>query len=513
MAGDVSLLATLWPGPQVLAQAAILVPLAGALVAFVLTVRLAVVVTVPLGLAVALGLAVSVAQEGPVRVALGGWTAPLGIGLRADGPAAVFLAMTAVVMAGVALFVDRDRALGDLTHENGRRRAGLFWTLTFLLWAGLAAAFLTHDLFNMYVALELTSLSGIALVAFAGGAAPLVAQMRYLFQATFGSLLFLMGVALVYGQAGVLDMALAGQSLGPSVTAGAAALLVTLGLMMKSAIWPLHAWLPPAHASAPAPVSAMLSALVVKASLYLLIRLWADTFSGLATPSLLGVIGVFGAGAILWGSLMALVQQRLKLMIAYSTLAQLGYALLALPLAGMAGLGAGLAWSAALLHLVSHGLAKAALFLAAGALAGALGSDDRAALAGAGRRCPVPVFVLGLAGLSIMALPPSGGFLAKWLLLGAAIEQGRWLIVAVLVSGGLLAAGYLARFVLPVFAPMTDDAPLPVDARAGRKDLAALVLALVSLALGLAAAPVFDLLAVTASGTLAPLAPQGSAAP
>lgn len=481
-----------------LPAAAILVPLAGALLSFVVSPRIGVLVTIPAGGFVAAALAVTVAQTGPIRVALGGWAPPLGIGLRADGPAALFLVMTAIVMASIALYTKGDETLGTARTEDGRRRSALFWTLTFLLWAGLSAAFLTHDLFNMYVALELTSLSGIALVAFAGGAAPLVAQMRYLLQATFGSLLFLMGVALIYGVAGVLDMGLAARALSPSLPAAAAALLVTLGLMMKSAIWPLHAWLPPAHASAPPPVSAILSALVVKASLYLLIRLWAETFSGLATPALMGLLGLFGAGAIVWGSVMALLQERLKLMIAYSTVAQLGYSLVAFPLAAVSGLGASLAWSAALLHLISHGLSKAALFLAAGALSQALGSDNRSALMGTARRFPVPVFALGLAGLSIMALPPSGGFLAKWLLLGQALDQGRWLLAAVLVTGGLLAAGYLMRFLLPVFTPpSTDDRPAQ-DYRPRAKDLAALMLALTSVALGFAAAPLFDLIAEAA---------------
>ncbi len=486
--------------PGLLMLGALLGPLVGAILVLTVGDRLLGVIritTIVAGLSCAVVLVAIVGSGTMGLVAVGGWTPPLGIVLRADGPAVAFMALSAVVVA--AVFVScRD----DPSFNGEGRMARLFWALVFILWTGLVAAFLTRDLFNMYVALELTSLSGIALVALSGQGHALQAQMRYMIQATFGSLLFLMGVALIYGQAGALDMGLVAVSIEPSVQIVTAAVLISLGLMMKSAIWPLHAWLPPAHGAAPAPVSALLSALVVKASLYLLFRLWSDLFGSLTTETVLTGFGIFGAGAVLWGSVMALGQARLKPMIAYSTVAQLGYGMLLFPLGGgLPALAAGVGWSAALLHLMSHGVAKAAMFLAAGALIARLGTDERHALAGAGRKAPVAVFALALAGLAIMGLPPSGGFVAKWLMLRTALGNGQWWLAAVLILGGLLAAAYLLRFLLMIFVPPKEDDAgqrVPVDktdGRTGSQAMAAMGLALLSVALGLATAPVLTLIA------------------
>lgn len=433
--------------------------------------------------------AAAAAGGGRVAVAVGGWEAPLGIGLRADGAALAFLLLTLLVMAAILLYAAGER--------RERREARILHALLLFLWAGLNAVFLSHDLFNLYVALEIAGLSGVALVALAGGATALRAQMRYLLFATLGSLLYLLGVALLYAELGVLDLGLVAEQAARSPPALAALGLMTLGLLLKAAVWPLHFWLPPAHAAAPPPVSAALSALVVKAALYLLVRLWLEVLPGLPPEAAWQLLGALGAVAVLWGSLLALRQERLKLMIAYSTVAQLGYMLFLFPLARPGSPVALEAWQGGLLQMLSHGLAKASMFLAAGAVVAALGSDRREALAGGSRRVPLPLFALALAGLSILGLPPSGGFLAKWLLLRAALETGQWWLALVMLAGGLLAAAYLLRFLLPAFRPVPAGEP---EARlpGGAPAAAALLLALLSLALGLGSAPILELLAESA---------------
>jgi multicomponent Na+:H+ antiporter subunit D len=445
-------------------------------------------------LLVAAMLAVAVATAGATTLALGGWPLPLGIALRVDALAVLFVALSALL----ALVVTP--AAWQPDHADGAAGARAFWPLWLMLQSGLSTAFLSADLFNLYVALEVTTLAGVALVA-AGGTAALEAQLRYLLQATLGSMLYLMGVALIYAERGALDIALAAGG-APTLPLLLAALLLTAGLLIKTAVWPLHVWLPPAHGAAPPPVSALLSGLVVKASLYLVIRLWFELFASVLPPPAWWLLGYLGAGAVLWGSLLALRQERLKLMIAYSTVAQLGYMLFVFPLAGAGGGGALAAWQGSLLQLLAHAIAKAAMFLAAGALIAGQGGDSRGAMAGATRRMPMPMMALGLAGLSILGLPPSGGFLAKWLLLRTAIESGAWLLAAVLIGGGLMAAGYLFRFLLPALRPVPaggGDRPLPPDAMA----VAALVLALLSVTLGLATAPVLAVLAAAAPPALA----------
>lgn len=430
-----------------------------------------------------------VLSDQPAVVAVGAWESPLGISLRLDALAFLFLGMTALVMSAVALY-----AQGEQMPRRARR---IFWSLLFLLWAGLNGVFLSHDFFNLYVVLEIASLSGVALIALGGGAAALVAQMRYLLFATFGSLCYLFGIAILYAELGVLDLALAAEGLAGAPAGGpasvAALILITLGLLLKAAIWPLHFWLPPAHASAPTAVSALLSALAVKAPLYLLLRLWFEVFPTLPAGEAWSMLGVLGAVAVLWGSFLALRQVRLKLMIAYSTVAQLGYMLFVFPLAMPGSPVAVQAWQGGLLQMLSHGLAKAAMFLSAGAIMSAIGSDRLQDMAGASRRVPLPLFALALSGLSIMALPLSGGFLAKWLLLGAAIAVAQWWLVAVLLIGGLLSAAYLLRFLLPAFIPSKDDSEAPA-VRTGVKGAAAMCLALLSVLLGIASEPVIRLL-------------------
>lgn len=431
------------------------------------------------------GLLVAVTFHGPVTVQLGGWAPPLGIRLRADGLALAFLVMAAVVMALVMLYGQGER--------RADREARVFSALLLLLWAGLNTVFLSFDLFNLYVALEIAGLAGVALVALSGEAEALRAQMRYLLFATFGSLLYLLGVAIVYAELGVLDLELVAAEVRATPAAFAALGLMTLGLLLKTAIWPLHFWLPPAHSSAPPAASAVLSALVVKASLYLLLRLWFEVFPAIPAPRAWFLLGLLGAVAVIWGSLLALRQERLKLMIAYSTVAQLGYMLFAFPLAMPGSPVALQAWNGALLQALSHGIAKASMFLSAGALITALGSDRREALVGGSRRVPVPLFALALSGLSIMALPPSGGFVAKWLLLRAALDAGQWWLTLVLIVGGLLAAAYLLRFLLPAFRPVPEGhsaAPAPT----GLLSAAALSLAFISVLFGFAADPLLRLL-------------------
>jgi len=251
---------------------------------------------------------------------------------------------------------------------------------------------------------------------------------------------------------------------------------MSAGLLLKTALFPLHFWLPPAHASAPAPVSAMLSALVVMASFYILLRLWLEIFplSGAALGQLLGLLG---AAAVLWGGIQALRQTRLKLLIAYSTVAQLGYLFLAFPL------GTSFAWKGALYLLLSHALAKAAMFMAAGNILRFGGHDRIADLDRVVQRLPLTLTAFSLAGISLMGLPPSGGFIGKWLLLDAALYSGQWWWALILITGGLLTAAYVFKVVGYAFTP----AEVSHEARTvpARMEWTALLLALAAVLLGL----------------------------
>lgn len=383
-------------------------------------------------------------QQGAHRIPVGGWQAPLGIALVVDGLSGALLATTALVMTAVLLaalpeFADRDRET---------RKGWAFWPLAFLVWAALNAAFLSGDLFNIYVSLEFLTLATLALVSLEETAEALEAAMRYALFALFGSLAYLLGVVLLYAAHGTLDIALLSQADLQGTNSIVAAALITTGLAAKTALFPFHAWLPPAHAGAPAPASAMLSGLVPKAPFFVLIRFWFDVAPDLPGEAALQFIGTLGAAAIVYGSVLAMRQTQLKRLVAYSTVAQLGYLFLIFPLAGGDGLSqvwsAG-AWTGATFHAVSHALAKAAMFLAAGLVVHAAGHDRVSAMNGLTQSMPMTAFAFGLASVTIMGLPPSGGFVAKYLLLTAAFSSGQFVWAAVIVAGGVLAAGYLFR--------------------------------------------------------------------
>lgn len=447
------------------------------------------------GLMLQLAMAVMLAQQivaGGARVyAVGGWGAPLGIDLAADGLSAVMLLLTQLVALPLAFYA---RAY-FVNHANPLR---YFWPLTGYLLAAMNALFLSADLFNIYVTLELLGLAAVSLVALAGGVGPISAAIRYLLATLLGSGAYIMGVALLYGTYGSVSLA----TLTPLITADApvavflAAALMLLGLMLKTALFPFHFWLPPAHGGAPAPVSALLSALVIKASFYLILRLWFDLFATIPSFAAAQLLGALGAGAVLWGSLLALRQMHLKMLVAYSTVAQVGYLFLLFPLAtGVSVEVAASAWQGGVLQVVAHGLAKAAMFAATGAMIAATGRDEISGIAGVATRLPLTLFAFALAGLTIMGLPPSGGFAAKWLLLGAALKSGQWWWIVVMVVGGLLSAAYVFKVLRQAFLPIDETAnfkPLP-----RMLEWPALLLALASLVLGLAGGEVLSLLGMT----------------
>jgi formate hydrogenlyase subunit 3/multisubunit Na+/H+ antiporter MnhD subunit len=413
--------------------------------------------------------------QGVLEQSVGHWHPPLGIALRLDGLGACMLLMTALVALAISLYAS--------SYFRGRAAAG-YWPLWLFLIAALQALFISRDLFNLYVTLELLGIAAVALTALEGGREALSAAMRYLLASLAGSLAYLLGVALTYHGAGSVDLAIVASAFGADHGSAqvAALTLMTTGLLLKGALFPLHFWLPAAHGSAAAPVSAALSALVVKGALFILLRLWLEAFQGTA-QLLFPPLAVLGGAAVIWGSLQALAQVRAKLLIAYSTVAQIGYLFLVLPLV----IRDGAAWAALLLLAFAHGLAKAAMFLAAGNLQSHAGHDRIADLNRVVQRMPMTVAALAVAGVSIMGLPPSGGFNAKWMLLQSAALQGRWDIAAVLLVGGLLAAAYMFKLVEQAFTGGEDDGAVHDVPRV--REVSALALALLSVGLGFLSMP------------------------
>jgi formate hydrogenlyase subunit 3/multisubunit Na+/H+ antiporter MnhD subunit len=469
---------------------AVLVPFVGVLAGMVLGSRGAQRVAFAIlaaGFAIAIGIADALVRSGDAVVyLLGGWAPPLGVALRADGLAVVMLLAVAVVIGGIGVYARAD--FGTPPGIREARAPLMFWLLLLAVWGSLNLVFVSGDLFTLYVALELLTFAGVPLVSLSGQPETLRSALRYLLYALFGSVLYLLGAVLLYGAYGTLDIMLLAARVHPEPVTWAAAALMTVGLLAKTALFPLHLWLPPAHAGAPAAASAVLSGLVIKGSWFLAVRLWLDVFAGVVTLPSAQTLAALGAAAILVGNIVALRQARLKLLIAYSTVAQIGYLFLMFPLA--AGLAAAHLDSAAavnggLLQAISHATAKAAMFMAAGLIYTTLGHDRIADLRGVARALPMTLVAFALGGASLIGLPPSGGFLAKWLLVSAAITTAQWWWALVMLVGGLLTSAYVFIVVVRALAP-APEGWTPKASVPRYQEAAVLALALCSFLLGMA---------------------------
>jgi len=400
------------------------------------------------------------------------------------------------VICAVAVFAHADFDTRGGSVET--RAPFAFWILLMAIWGAMNMVFLGGDLFTLYVAIELLTFAAVPLVCLDGRAETMQAALRYLLFALLGSILYLVGTALLYGSYATLDIVLLSRQLRMEPATLVAATLMTIGLFAKTALFPLHLWLPPAHAGAPAAASAVLSAVVVKGSFFIVVRLWFDVMPGMLGPAGAQLFGGLGAAAIVFGSVVALQQQRLKLLIAYSTVAQIGYLFLMFPLAldpVSAELQSGPALTGGMLQAISHATAKAAMFMAAGLIYAVLGHDRIAELGGIARAIPMTIFAFALGGVSLIGLPPSGGFLAKWLLLEAAVDTGQWWWAIVMLAGGLFTSAYM--FIVLSSAVALPSEPLKLRGTVPRyQEAAALALALTSLLLGLVALGPVDILGV-----------------
>ncbi|PRY22099.1 multisubunit sodium/proton antiporter MrpD subunit [Aliiruegeria haliotis] len=428
-------------------------------------------------------LVVSLCREiiarGAVEQVIGGWAAPLGITFVGDGLAAVMLAMTAIVSLAIT---------AQAMSTPGR--AG-FWPLWMATLGALNGLFLSGDLFNLYVAFEILGLAAVGLTALAGTPMALRAAFDYLTAGLAGSLLILLGIALSYSVTGRVDLETV-VVLTESSNGRIALALIAAGLAVKAALFPLHFWMPAAHSSAVPVASALLSALVVKGALYLALRLSIE--GGAGAEFLRSALAVLGTGGMLWGAWNALRAERLKLLVAHSTVAQIGLIALAIGVAGDP-LQNGL-WTAAALLMLSHALAKAAMFLAVGRIAEALGHDRISGLNREELRPGAAEFAFAIAAISLVGLPPTAGFIGKWILIEGLVDEGAVHWIALLLLGTALSAAYLSRVVSRCLrgGPHVSATAQRLPWRSG--DVAALGLATGALLLGLAAALPLTLLEV-----------------
>jgi len=386
----------------------------------------------------------TVMESGPISYEIGGWMAPLGIEYRVDASNGIVLLIISGISSVVLPFAKR-----SFEAEVPEKLHSLLYTAYILCLTGLLGITATADAFNVFVFLEISSLSTYVLVA-AGSSSDrraLTAAYNYLILGTVGATFFVIGVGLLYMVTGSLNMADIAARLGTveeTRTVDVAFAFIVVGLALKLALFPLHTWLPNAYTYAPSAVTAFVAATATKAAVYLLLRFTFTVFgagSGLLAP-MAEMVGIpLAIAAMFAGSIAAIYQYNLKRMLAYSSIAQIGYMVLGFGMLSVTGV------MATTLHLFNHALMKGALFMALGCVFLRIRSVHISDLAGIGRQMPWTMAAFVVGGLSLIGVPLTVGFISKWYLITAALEQEAWWLVLLIVASSLLAVIYIWRVI------------------------------------------------------------------
>lgn len=366
----------------------------------------------------------TLAASGPVVQGLSWLGEPVNIRLALDGFSLFMLVAIALVSLAVCLF-----SIDYMEHYGNKP---VYYALFLVMIAGMNGLVLATDLFQIYLFLEVAAIASYALVAYGLGRDEVEAAFKYLMLSVVSTAFILLSIAVLYYVTGGLrleEVALGLRSAGQPWLVATCVGLFIAGFGLKAALIPFHAWLPDAHPSAPAPISAILSGLLIKVSgVYALTRVFCHVFG--LTPALSMVLMTLGAVSIVAAAFLALGQRDLKRMLAYSSISQVGYIVLGI------GLGTPLGIAGGLFHLFNHALAKGLLFLNSGSLQQATGTRNMDEMGGLARRMPITAATTIVGSLSIAGVPPLNGFWSKLLIIMALVQAGQpvFAIVAVLAS-------------------------------------------------------------------------------
>ena len=402
----------------------------------------------------ALALLSQVMADGPIHYALGAWAAPYGIEYVVDPVSAWVVLIVAFIGAVVTPY-----ARLSIERELSEDRIPLFYAAFILCMTGLLGIAITGDVFNVFVFLEISSLSAYALIALGPDRRALTASFQYLIMGSVGATFIVIGIGLMYVMTGTLnmaDLALILPQLEPNRTIPVAFTFLTVGITLKLALFPLHLWLPNAYTYAPSAVTAFIASTATKVAVYLLLRFFFTVFGAAFSFDVMQldkILMPLALVAILTMSLVAIYQENVKRMLAYSSVAQIGYMVLGISFASVLGLTAGI------LHLFNHALMKGALFMAMGCVMYRVGSVRIECMNGLGRAMPWTMAAFVAGGLSIIGVPFTVGFISKWYLIQAALEQGLWPVAVAVLVGSLLAVVYVWKVIeVAYFRDMDPDA-------------------------------------------------------
>lgn len=402
-----------------------------------------------------------VISEGTIHYYSGGWMPPLGIELVIDSfngfilVTILLLALAAIIYAGKS--VEREIPADKIVS---------FYVILQLLVTGLVGMTVTGDLFNMYVFLEISSIAAYALISGARKPHAYVASLNYLILGSIAAGFILLGIGNLYVATGTLNMAELALLLPACydlATVHSAFLFLLIGFSIKVAFFPLHLWLPDAYAESPSAVAVFISTVMAKVSVYALFRILFTVFTTayiIDNFPITEIILVISAIAIVAGALIAIAQDDLRRLLAYSSISQIGYIMFALGVSNQIALEGGV------LHIAGHAVMKGCLFMVAGLLIYRMGTSSLSELKGVARKMPITCAAFALAGASMIGIPPTIGFISKYYLVLGAFEAGHYLFAAILLIGSLLAAGYIWRFIEVAYFGETEhhdhDKPAPV---------------------------------------------------
>jgi len=405
-------------------------------------------------------LLMQVLESGVIVYELGGWAAPWGIEYRIDTLNAFILVIVSSIGAVVMPYARR-----SVNAEIPVSRVYLFYTMMLLCETGLMGIAITGDAFNLFVFLEISSLSSYVLISFGTDRRALTAAYRYLIMGTIGATFYIIGVGLMYNATGSLnihDLSKLIPELAGSRTVQAALAFLTVGLGLKLALFPLHMWLPNAYTYAPSAVTVFLASTATKVAVYALIRVTYTIFGSVDILNIVPIRDMLMVTALIGmfvGSLVAVYQVNVKRMLAYSSVAQIGYMVLGLSFDTVTGVAAGI------IHLFNHALMKGGLFMVLGAVMFRIGSVRLKDMAGLGRKMPLTMAAFVGGGLSLIGVPLTVGFVSKWYLIQAALEKGWWPVAVLIVLSSLLAVIYVWRVVEVIyFKPASEAAETATEA-------------------------------------------------
>lgn len=376
-----------------------------------------------------------------IHYELGGWKPPWGIEYVIDALNAL-VALIVGIIATLTLLYGKKMAEREI-HDS---QLHLFYAAFQLVMLGLLGMALTGDIFNLFVFLEISSLSSYAIIAMGQKRQALVASFNYLIAGTLGATFFLLGIGFLYAASGTLNMADIATHFSQfeSMTLVLTALLfILIGLALKAAAFPLHSWLPDAYTQAPTMVTVFIASTSTKVAVYVLLRClyhvfpqdyWGDTL----LPDFLLLSGCLG---MLYGSYKAIRQISIKRLLAYSSVAQLGYMVVGIGLNNDAGL------TGTVLHIFNHAITKAALFMAAGMIYYRLHTTNLEHLRGAGKTMPWTLAAFALGGLSLIGVPGTAGFISKWYLVQGALAQQNYVVAAVILIASVMAILYVWKVI------------------------------------------------------------------